>query len=144
MPIYEFACEKHGVFEMIFPISRSDITEIVCDKRYRKGNRIFKCSRLAQRIVSLTSMHPDKYWSGQVVHGKYVTKKSQISSDIEPVNKNTRDYVRKRYIEHVKERKDKHDKDLRNFLEGELRQYDIGPDGYTVKQRRKYENGYHF
>ena len=126
---------------MVFPINRSDITEIVCDQVFRKkkGGKLYRCSRTAERIWSLTSMQPDKYWAGQIVHGKYVTKKSEISKDIEPVTKNTKDYVNKRFKQHVKERKEKHDTELHSLLQNEIRHFNIHSENKETRKKIERE-----
>ena len=133
MPIYEFFCEKHGRFEKLLPMSRSDITATFCELRE-------DCDELAERIPSVCSMQPDKYWAGQTIFDRYVTKKSEVPKEFEPYTRATAEYAMKRREQIIKEKQERHDKAVHELVAAEIAKCDFGPDGATIKQKRKYLN----
>lgn len=139
MPIYEFECPIHGVFEVFFHhILRDDVTEMFCDYTFTGNRSEDRCGEMCPRLVSATTMRPDKYWAGQVVHGKYVTKQSEVPANIAPATRETREWVDKRLQQNLKEREEKSSNNLINFLNEELAGVEISPDGYSQKERDNY------
>lgn len=166
MPIYELECQKCGkVEEKLFTRIVHFLTPAEVKKRERERkarhkrespgydvidttpltapNELMpKCSQCRGPQLLLPSkvnMQPDKYWSGQVVHGKYVTSKKQIDRDIEPVTRDRLEWVRKQKRKRVKEHAEKSAKNLRDYLTRQLSDVTIEPDGNSVKERMKYE-----
>lgn len=137
---YEFECPIHGIFEKVLPMDRWDIDWVPCELGMVivKGVHI-PCEELAERVPSLTSMQPDKYWSGQIVHGKYVTSKRDISPDIEPATRDKLELIAKRKVQREAEIKEKQDKALNEYLTSELAGVTIEPDGSSFEERQKYE-----
>jgi uncharacterized Zn finger protein len=52
MPIFEYQCKSHGVFEKFVTLLRYKKTKVRCDN----------CGRLCPEVPSLTTMHPDDSW----------------------------------------------------------------------------------
>lgn len=78
-------------------------------------------------LPSLVAMQPDPYWSGQIKHGRYVTKKSQIPKQIEPATRANVEHVEKRKVEVAKEREEKSSNNLKKFLKEQLADVEVGP-----------------
>lgn len=68
MPLYEFECPEHGVFEELFqhPVgaAQSDCPE---------------CGQESGRVCSVPVMRPDSYWAGHysLTLGRHFTSKSE-------------------------------------------------------------------
>lgn len=90
-------------------------------------------------LPSLTSMQPDKYWAGRVIHGKYVTSKKEVSRDIEPATRDKMEWVAKQREKRVQEHNDKSRRKLKQFLTNQLAGVTIDPDGGSAKERESYE-----
>lgn len=92
----------------------------------------------------LVNMQPDKYWSGRVTnHAGYVTsgsylKRFEKQNNLERVDQSVLDEVKKKSDNRVPEWQAKNKKGLNDFLQKELGDVEITPDGNTVKERNKY------
>lgn len=76
MPIYVFDCRACGPFELLLPLSKSDQKRARC-----------KCGRFGSRAAPLTTMRPDKYWSGVVDRDYgYITSETQLKAEMEQRN----------------------------------------------------------
>lgn len=77
MPLYTFNCPTHGLFELLLPLSESE----------RKRAKCPNCSRFGSRAAELTTMRPDKYWSGHVDSNYgYITSASQLKQEMKRRN----------------------------------------------------------
>lgn len=76
MPIYTFNCPDHGAFELLLPIRESERKRAKC-----------ACGRFGARMAELTTMRPDKFWSGAVdPNYGYVTSASQLKQEMKRRN----------------------------------------------------------
>lgn len=165
MPLYELECTKCGKKEeKLFTSIVNFITPRQAKQRRRKERKEVEKASPGYTVIhrnssgpkphqpkctvcggdqillySKVAMQPDKYWSGQVVHGKYVTSKKQIDRDIEPATRDRVEYVRKRKRERDKELAEKASNNLKRYLTESLADVTIESDGNTVAERRKYE-----
>jgi hypothetical protein len=85
------------------------------------------CGGDQELLPSLPSMQPDPYWSGQIKHGKYVTKKSQIPPQIEPATRENVEHVEKRKAQRYKDHEEKSSNNLKKFLREQLADVEVGP-----------------
>jgi hypothetical protein len=163
MPIYRLQCTRcNKVEEKLFTTYVNFITPEEMKKKRRKerklqgkvdlGYKVIQvnypkvhrpkctfCGGPQELLPSLTAMQPDPYWSGRVVNGEYVTKKSQLNPNIVPATRENVEYVEKRKIEVAKEKDEKASNNLKRYLTDQLSGVTIEPDGNTVKEKRKYE-----
>src|SRR5262245_26755544 len=76
MPLFEFECEKHGIFEALKPR--------LPDEEYEACPA---CDVPAPLVPSLSVMRPDKYWDGYVhPNYGYVTSASQLNAEMKRRN----------------------------------------------------------
>lgn len=138
MPIYEYECPKHKVFELYFhrPNDEEEINcpkcEDECEKEYMELSGYVIDPFVATRIFSTCTMKPDKYWSGQVVGGHYVTSEKEANKflgNLEPATMENREYIAKRKSQRMKEWEEKRQEGLTEFLNQEL----SGVDDSTFK-----------
>jgi hypothetical protein len=47
MPIYEFKCPEHGVFERIVALGQK---WVMCGKPHRRGSNTLICNKLCERV----------------------------------------------------------------------------------------------
>lgn len=166
MPIYELECTKCGKKEeKLFTRIVNFLTPAEIKKRERARKARHKrespdydvidttpltaptelmpkcgsCGGPQILLPSLTAMQPDKYWAGQVVHGKYVTSKKQVSRDIEPATRDKMEWVAKQREKRVLEHEQKSKRKLKRFLTNQLAGVTIDPDGGSTKERSDYE-----
>ena len=122
MPIYEFECPVHDQFELYFhkPNTEDQINCPICE--------MFNLApQIAERVWSVCTMRPDKYWNGGVVNGKYVTNNAEAAAVMEGVE--VADWRNIRLMQQSaqrakQERADKANQELQTFLTEELRTVD--------------------
>lgn len=120
MPIYEYECEQHGKFEVIFKnydVARTYENSHPCTSEEH-------CIGLhCPRIYSIPAMHPDKYWSGRMVVGEYVTSNKEakeLTKNHVPATRENIEYSQKQLPIRRKELADKRDKKKEEFFAKEL------------------------
>lgn len=130
MPLHDFLCHKHGLFEVLIPGFDPPKTEL-CPE----------CGDNCERQVALCSMQPDKYWNGAEIAGQYFesTKEyKEIMKNLVPATRENKEQVIKNRQRRIKERKETEAKQLDEFVQRTVQDYDEKPDGaLTHKQRRK-------
>lgn len=167
MPIYELECTKCGAKEeklftrIVHFMTPAEIKKREREERERRemeadGWTIIdttpepkypelrpkcgSCGGPQLLLPSLTNMQPDPYWSGQMVHGEYVTSKKQVKKrEIAPATRDRMEWVEKQKAKAVADHKEKSDKRLRKFLTQQLSDITIEADGSSVKERIEYE-----
>jgi putative FmdB family regulatory protein len=133
MPIYEFECQLHGVFEDIFPIT-SNVEFVRCPQ----------CKVYCERIFSLCNMHPDTMWAGYQTRQGYFTSKSDYNKVLKAKNLETLtsrsdlETVRKNVVKAKKDKKEKQLNNLIKHLTNDLKGVTIDPDGNTLKETKQY------
>lgn len=138
MPLYEYKCKRHNVFEQLHSVkNRPDKVQcIFLDENFNA------CSLPARIQVSAPTMKPDPHWNGTVTQsGKVVFSKSEYEEDnkylVPATEANVSHVIHKR--EEVKEeRAVKHEKKVEHFLANQLAGVTIDSDGSSVKQRNKF------
>lgn len=77
MPIYEYECEEHGVFEIL-----SSMHDVHSKRRCIYVENGKKCSKISEMIFSLTSIKTDSMWSGVQTDYGYFTSQSQFENHL--------------------------------------------------------------
>lgn len=135
MPIYEYECPNHGVFEMYMLLEDWNKTWIYCPESY--------CAAACTRIDSLCSVQPDSMWAGQQTHQGYFTSKSEYNKvlkekNLETITPSELENVRKNVAKAKADKKEKQLNNLTLHLTNELKDVTIDPDGNTLKERNTY------
>lgn len=135
MPIYEYNCPVHKVFEVL-------------DFLHQDFRNCPSCGSVSDFIYSLVIMKPDKYWSGIITpSGKYVTSSSQYNlamGQYEPQTKENIDYVIEQKRRIKQEKKIKANAKLESVLAEELasvefdKNYSLVDNKPLNKQRKNY------
>ena len=150
MPIYEYKCLRHKVFELYvsLPNDNDFIKCPHCLEETVNINRIVDVEFCfeAERLFSLTVMRPDKYWAGQMLNGVYVTSEKEakeLTKNLVPASIDNLEYAAKRRSELKKEREIKRDKEVESFISNELAGVTVDPDynhivEKTLQKQKKY------
>lgn len=132
MPIREYTCEDHGTFE-IFDKTFDPKDHYPCTTE--------DCDRYGLLQISLTSMQPDKYWNGVSVLGTVVHSRKEYLAkmkNLTPYDENAKVQVAKNRERRIKEKADKAEAKLNDFVQRTVQDYDEKPDSsFTNKQLRK-------
>lgn len=109
----------------------------------RWANQICSCGGFQELVTPLTSMHPDKMWSGINTGQGYFT--SQKSYDrvvkqkgLESVTVRELESIRKNVRKTKQAKRERQLNNLTAHIQKELAHVEISPDGNTVKEKRKY------
>lgn len=107
--LYEYECNKHGIFELILPMSESDSKQ-----------RCSECKKLCKRIPSLFASMPDNLWHfGDVRDGKEINSKSELkryrktNGLIEAGTKKDREDLRKQALSNRRDNEKKMEEKIR-------------------------------
>jgi len=136
MPIYEYECPNHGIFEMYMLLSDFDRTWIYCPESY--------CAAACERVHSLCNVQPDTMWAGHNTAQGYFTSKSEYNKLLKEKNLETLtsrsdiENVRKNVAKAKAAKKEKQLNNLTKHLTNELKDVTIDPDGNTLKETNKY------
>ena len=133
MPIYQYQCNQDHISQRILSMSGPIPDFIHCGD----------CGRIALFIWPLVAMQPDNMWSGTDTRFGHFTSKSQYNQllkerSIESISKKELDTVKKNVYTAKQDRKNKINKNRNEFLNQELANVEISPDGNTIKERNKY------
>ena len=122
MPIYEYHCSEHGVFEHLSQVIRNEWDTQFCPE----------CNAVCDSIVSLASMQPDKYWHGGFTpNGRYVQSTAEYAkamNGIEPDTEANRTIIRQQKAAKKQALLQKQEKALDKFVQQELAGVTIDPD----------------
>ena len=130
MPIYVFDCPECGPFELNMPLSKSEQKRAKC-----------ACGRFGSRAASLTTMRPDKYWSGVIDKDYgYVTSEKQIKDEMKARGHvlATRDEAKKMVEAGIKAREEAAKQRIRKWS-----RKTFGPEGLGIAgaDGEKFGNG---
>lgn len=111
------------------------------DTRFK--NQVCRCGGFQELVTPLTTMHPDKMWSGINTGQGYFT--SQKSYDrvvkqkgLESVTVRELESIRKNVRKTKQAKRERQLNNLTAHIQKELAHVEISPDGNTVKEKRKY------
>jgi hypothetical protein len=129
MPIYEFECPTHGRFEVIFS-SVLNVNTYTCQLDS-------SCIADSEWVPSLTSMHPDKYWSGTSTDLGYVTSQSQYKTlqkekNFEDISPKDLDGYKKQVARNKAEIEKKKDEERHKLAVEMCSKDDVAKDGRPI------------
>lgn len=129
MPIYEFFCESHGIFEEIH--FDEDRPEFARCPNYDMDD-VEQCKHICKIQVSAPTMKPDKHWAGTVTaSGKYVTSNKEYEKEmghLVPATREAKEYAQKKHNIVARERQERKEDKLERFLGNQIRGFDL-PSG---------------
>lgn len=134
MPLFDIECRKC-----------KRIHEVVAE--WQDVAVVFNCSgcnnKYHDMLAPLTAMHPDNMWSGTDTRFGHFTSKSQYNQllkerNIVTVDKKELDTVKKNVYNAKQDKLNKLKKNVNEYVEKELTNVEISPDGNTIKERNKY------
>lgn len=138
MPLYEYECPIHGVFEELHRMNdRPEESNCPVYEQDSWG----KCGKLSPIQISAPTMKPDKHWAGTITaSGKYVTSEKDFREEnkyMVPADRANMEYVQKKHTEVGLERYQRKNQKVEKFLANQLAGVAIDGDHYTVAQENR-------
>lgn len=139
MPMYEFECPVHGVFERLYSYDKRP-RSVTCDTLMPEDNWE-KCEEDCPIQVSAPTMKPDKHWAGTVTpNGKVVNSQKEYDDDMKylvPATRSNREAMAANVQNVKRDRIQKKENSIERFIERQLAGVAIDGEGGTVRQRNK-------
>ncbi len=141
MPIYEYECPEHGIFELYMTLEDSNKEYVICTETDGKSYNI--CGHDAYRIWSKVSMQPDNMWFGKQTDLGYFNSKKEYkdyikNNNLERATRENYESAQKKKANRLETITKKNKENLTKFIEKELSGVEVSPDGNTIKEKNKY------
>lgn len=118
MPIYEYNCPIHGIFEVIY----QKVPDYIRPQIFCEADD--DCTEPSDLQMSLCTMKPDSHWNGTVLpNGKLVTNSKEYNDateNWETISDSSLASTKQRKLRKQKETEDKINKEVGKFVASEL------------------------